>query len=227
MFARGEGPTALRPDLIRALAFSLEDAEVDLGRGPLQARAGLAGVWNGKKGLVVVLIRFVKDGQVERFSFAERITQTAEVDAAVQGALVFIEGMGMLMGGTEFTTLDAEAQEAALRRWQDLRAPGAKVRAKKPAARSLPKVEAPPKVEVTPKLEAPPAVELPPEVPKAPEPAATSSPPSSTRLAEPDADPAPAFGESTGSVLGRVRVVRKRVKQSRTSDAVGRILSSF
>ncbi|MEE8557235.1 MAG: hypothetical protein V3T14_05055 [Myxococcota bacterium] len=215
MFARGEGPTALRQDLVRALSFSLEDVEVDLGRGPLQARAGLAGVWNRKKGLVVVLVRFVKDGQVERFSFTEPITRVAEVDSAVQGALVFVEGMGMLMGGTEFTTLDAKAQEAALNRWQELRAPAAKAPSKKPAAKSQPKVEAPPKV----------------EVPRASEPAATSSPaPRSTPpepLAEPDADSALVFGGSTGSVLGRVRVVRKRVKQSGTSDGVGRILSSF
>ena len=59
MFAQGDGPTALRADLIRALAFSLQDVEVDMGRGPERARAGLAGVWNGRKGQVVILVRYI------------------------------------------------------------------------------------------------------------------------------------------------------------------------
>jgi hypothetical protein len=121
MFARCDGPTALRPDLVRALALSLQDSEVDMGNGPVHARAGVAAVWNGKKGLVVILVRIVEEGKLERYAFSDPILSEQELDDVVETALGFTESMGLLMGGPEFQTLDPGARETALRKWNTLR----------------------------------------------------------------------------------------------------------
>jgi hypothetical protein len=121
MFSRRDGPTALRPDLVRALAFSLQDAEVDLGRGLTHSRAGMAAVWNGKKGQVVILVRFVEAGETERYVYTEPISSERELLEAIDAALGFTESLGLLMGGTEFHELETTSREAEIQKWNALR----------------------------------------------------------------------------------------------------------
>jgi hypothetical protein len=128
MFARGDGPTALRADLIRALSFSLQDTEVDLGGGPESARAALAAVWNGRKGQVIILVRFVGREAVDRYAYSEPLPSEEDVAQAVELALGFTDSLGLLMDGPEFQDLELHEQDARLRIWDELRTVAAPAR---------------------------------------------------------------------------------------------------
>ena len=69
MFAQADGPTALRAELVFALALSLDQAELSLPDGDGPYCAAMAAVWNGKKGTVAVLLRHLKQPIVIRHVF--------------------------------------------------------------------------------------------------------------------------------------------------------------
>jgi hypothetical protein len=125
MFARRDGPTALKAELIWALAFSQTDGEIETPQGKVRACAGLAAVWDGKLGQVLVLVRFVDYGHVDRFAFQRRISSEQELAEAVEAALHSAAGMGLPLDAPEFSSLEADARKRRLRRWNELRTPGA------------------------------------------------------------------------------------------------------
>ena len=66
MLAKADGPTALRAELIRALAFSEGKVERAGSAEPVDSVAALAAVWNGRKGYVALLVRDVDPARIER-----------------------------------------------------------------------------------------------------------------------------------------------------------------
>jgi hypothetical protein len=121
MFSRSDGATALQADLVRALSFSAEQIELEGPEGREPALAGLAGIWNGDKGSVAVLVRRMHSRVVERYLYAHPIISDAELRAAVEEGIAFLEDLGFAMDLPEHVTLSAEARERRLRLWNKLR----------------------------------------------------------------------------------------------------------
>lgn len=124
MFARRDGPTALRPELIRAMAFTHQDGEIETAHGKVLVRAAMAAVWDGRLGQVLMLIRFVAYGHVDRFACQKRITSERELTEAVGAALETAERMGLRLDDPEFDALDDDGRRERVSRWNDLRTPG-------------------------------------------------------------------------------------------------------
>lgn len=124
MFSRSDGPTALRADLVRALAFSIQQCDLDTKDGGAEpAVAALAAVWNGRKGFVALVVYRVPSQNVERYVFADALDSEEALGNAVEEGLAFAEGFGFGMDSPEFMVLDAEQQEQRLRLWNKLRKP--------------------------------------------------------------------------------------------------------
>jgi hypothetical protein len=123
MFSRSDGPTALRADLVHALSFSVQQAELEGPLGPEPAVAALAAVWNGRKGFVAVLVRFVETQVVDRYVHSDPLTSDSDIEGAVEEALGFVESLGFGMDQPAFDVLDIEIQEQRMRLWNRVRKP--------------------------------------------------------------------------------------------------------
>jgi hypothetical protein len=124
MFTRRDGPTALRLELVRAMAFSQEEAVIETDQGSTRAQAAVVAVWNGSLGQVLAVIRFLDHGHVERFAFQKRITSERELDEAVQVGVRSMERVGLHMDDPGYHSLDDSSRKLRLERWNELRRPG-------------------------------------------------------------------------------------------------------
>ncbi len=132
MFTRGDGPTALRADLVRGLSFSNGPQEIRTDDRAEQAVAGVASVWNGSRGFVAVLFRFIDPPRVERYMTSEALTDDSALASAQAAALEFARSRGFRMDDPEFAGLAEDLRAKRLHNWNLIR----KVRdpAKQPAA---------------------------------------------------------------------------------------------
>ena len=130
MFSKTDGPTALRADLVRLLSFSHERIERISAGATVTSVAALAGVWNGRKGHVALLLRDVEPSLIERYVGDTPISSEAALDAAVEEGIAFAESLGFSMDAAEFLTLTSEARDGRIYRWNKLR----KVRQASPVA---------------------------------------------------------------------------------------------
>ncbi|MGH7290803.1 MAG: hypothetical protein ACREJT_06310, partial [Myxococcota bacterium] len=121
MFSKTDGPTALRADLVRSLSFSHDRIERLSGGASVGSVAALAGVWNGRKGHVALLIRDIEPAGLERYVGDAPITSEAGLDSAVEEGLAFAETLGFSMDAPEFTSLSSEARDERIYRWNKLR----------------------------------------------------------------------------------------------------------
>jgi len=121
MFAKSDGPTALRAELVRALAFS-EGKIVQPGNDAMiESVAALAAVWNGRKGYVALLVRAVEPPGLERYVTENAITSPEALAAATEEAIAFAESLGFSMDAPTFAELSEVEREARMLRWNKLR----------------------------------------------------------------------------------------------------------
>jgi hypothetical protein len=118
-FCERAGPTALRADLVRALSFSAEPVRLEPTGTP--ATGAIAAVWNGERGLVVLIVREIEPAAVRRFEFELPIESVADLDGAIERAHEFAEQLGFYMDAGEFSGLDPEAQSERIAGWNALR----------------------------------------------------------------------------------------------------------
>jgi hypothetical protein len=123
MFLEVDGPTALRPEMVRALAFSTGEARVETSDGQERCVAAVAAVWNGQRGYVAVLLRFLDKPLVRRFTFSDAIRALEEMSIPLEEGMGFAASLGFIMDGTEFMSLDPAQKRARLKRWNQLRKP--------------------------------------------------------------------------------------------------------
>ncbi len=121
MFVEVEGPTALRLEMIRALAFSVTDRQVETSNGIERCTAALAAVWNGQEGFVAVLLRSLDCPKVRRFVYPDPIRSLSEVHERLEEGVAFAQSLGFELDRAEFRALGEEAQKTRLRRWNKLR----------------------------------------------------------------------------------------------------------
>ena len=230
MFIEADGPTALRPDLIRALSLSVDVVRLEGDGTSGRFCAALSAVWNGSKGFVGVLLRNVEDPVVRRFVMDGPIDSEGALNSAVDEGIAFAESLGFKMDHPEFVTLEADDRARRVHAWNDVRKPVRRVRhldlskpsktgtaptgMSKPAAR--PAAAPPPLVEEV-DLEGPDPFEGWDQAagggPQAPAPSASGA----------EADASAEDGESSKAVLGRLALVRR----GQRADARGRLLSQF
>ncbi len=123
MFLEVDGPTALRPEMVRALAFSAAEARVETSDGQERCVAAVAAVWNGRRGFVAVLLRFLDKSLVRRFTFSDAIRSLEEMSIPMEEGMGFAGSLGFVMDNAEFMSLDPAQKQARLRRWNQLRKP--------------------------------------------------------------------------------------------------------
>jgi hypothetical protein len=213
MFSKLDGPTSLRAELVRALAFSLADVEQEGPDGMHLSRAAVAGIWNGDKGVVVVILRQLEPAAVTRYRFAEPIHNEADLDHAVEAGIGFALSLGFLMDDPDFRRLGEVERHLRIARWDEMRKVRSGKRAK--AAQAEQPAEAVPEI---PELElAEPTIVVPPP--------ASASPPPPSAAAAPTAEPVSAAPTSAGdagkAVLARIAL------SARGLDPLGRLLSFF
>ncbi|HTO68390.1 MAG TPA: hypothetical protein VMR31_00890 [Myxococcota bacterium] len=229
MFAKSEGPTALRADLVRALAFSEAKIERPETGESVESVAALASVWNGRKGYVALLVRDVLPPRVDRYVTENAITSVETLDAATEEGVAFAESLGFQMDSPRFADLSEDEREARLHKWNKLR----KVR--KPAAASSPLEdtgqlvipEPPPMhagLEISPEDLAVPA---PPPIPDIEAEIETSAADIVATPSDPEADTSLLQPGSRSAVLGRISLVRKGGADARRQEQLARLLAFF
>ena len=121
MFTKEDGPTALRAELLSGLSFSSypEDVQIDDHSG--SALAGVSSVWNGSRGFVVVLIRFIDPPHVERYTYSEPLTDESMLALAQAEALRFAGALGFRMDDPRFQELGESARAERLLNWNLIR----------------------------------------------------------------------------------------------------------
>ena len=211
MFSLTDGPTAVRSEMIRALAFSVADVEQCSGSRKETVRGGLAAVWNGRAGQVIVVVRFVERAAVDRYAWTEPIRSESDLEDAIQEGITCAENLGLQMDDNEFLSLGSEKKRERIRRWNQIRKAGHSGGAGRPAAQRPPSGKALPG--------AGPAALAP---NSARPPSAAPAPKTKPAVAE---RPLGESGVVGRAVLGRVAVVRKTGAASR--EAIGRILASY
>jgi len=229
MLAKAEGPTALRAELVRALAFSEGKLERAGAAEPVDSVAALASVWNGRKGYVALLVRDVEPARIERWVTENTITSEEALAAATEEAIAFAESLGFAMDNAEFVKLSEFERDQRMHRWNKLR----KVRKPQDEAKieaSAPVLEIP---------EPPRASALEPEI--ALEELAVPAPPPMPDIdtsagaahadvpADPEAETsllanAPA---QPSAVLGRISLVRRGGADARRNEQLARLLAFF
>jgi len=229
MFSKTDGPTALRADLLRALAFSVQPIERSLAGRSVGSVAALAAVWNGKKGYVALLIRDIEPPAIERYVCDTTLLTETMLDAAVEEGIAFAESLGFTLDAHEFASLADEQRDARLHRWNKLRKLRKPATAAEPtpAAADLDLPELPP---------VPKGYEIAPADLAVPEPA----PPlhldldlvdvvQEPELRNPVAESAsPSQVQNAGSqVLGRITLVRRGGAEARRMELVARLLAFF
>jgi hypothetical protein len=254
MFAKSDGPTALRGELVRALAFSEGKVERPGSAGLVESVAAMAAVWNGKKGYVALLVRDAEPAAIERWVTEGSITSVEALAAATEEGIAFAEELGFTLDSPDFPSLSAEQREARLHRWNKLR----KVRKTAAAANSpvpsAPELTPEPVLELTPAL----ALELEsnalptdildlPDIPGVrvvpsdfeigPDELAVPAPPMhDLELAAAEPPPARVEPDDTdttsppttrGAVLGRISLVRRGTADARRAEQVARLLAYY
>ncbi len=121
MFVETEGPTALRPEMIRALAFSVTDKQVETSNGIERCTAALAAVWNGQEGFVALLLRSLDRPKLRRFVYPDPIRSLSEVQERLEEGVAFALRLGFELDWAEFRALGEEAQKTRFLRWNKLR----------------------------------------------------------------------------------------------------------
>lgn len=232
MLAKAEGPTALRSELIRALAFSEGKIERPGSAEPIDSVAALAAVWNGRKGYVALLVRDVDPARIERWVTENTITSEEALAAATEDAMVFAESLGFAMDNPEFTKLSDFERDQRMHRWNKLR----KVR-KAADAETLDAEASAPVLDIP---EPPPAsafaadlglddlaVPAPPPIPDLDTtPAIASAAPP----ADSDAETSllsHATAPASSAVLGRISLVRRGGADARRNEQLARLLAFF
>lgn len=199
MFAKAEGPTSLRHDIVWALSFSIEPVAIETGSGKHLCEAGMAAVWTGGKGEVVVVIRQQDPAAVARYAFTEPILSSDDLNLAIDNALGFVTEMGFFPDPPSFRDLPDDLQHERLERWNKIR----KIRkAQKRGAKAV-------------DLDPPTRDVVLDHVVEAPD---------ASKAAE-ASDPAKS-AEGGKSVLGRIPLVRREGGPAGL-DALGRLLSFF
>jgi hypothetical protein len=227
MFSKTDGPTALRADLVRALSFSHDRIERHSAGATVASLAAVAGVWNGRKGHVALIVRDVEPAAIERYVGSGPILSEADLDAVFEEGLAFAESLGFSMDAPEFVVLSPEAREARIYRWNKLR----KIRS---ASRPESNEESSPSI---PALEA-----------EEPLPVPTGYEIELEDLAVPSPHPVPEFdGEllvrapsgdagneaasraqnAPSAVLGKISLVRKGGTDARRLELIARLLAFF
>ncbi|MFQ5698307.1 MAG: hypothetical protein ACE5IL_08490, partial [Myxococcota bacterium] len=112
-------PHALRENLVYGLSLSRGDVEIEPGGS--RARAGIAAVWNGTRGLVVVVIHSLDPPAVRRFEWEESLSSPAELEDALEQAEHFARSFGFSMDPCEFRDLGPEDRERRLGTWNQIR----------------------------------------------------------------------------------------------------------
>ena len=231
MLAKADGPTALRAELIRALAFSEGKVERSGSAEPVDSVAALAAVWNGRKGYVALLVRDVDPARIERWVTENTITSEEALAAATEEAIGFAESLGFAMDNPEFAKLSDFERDQRMHRWNKLR----KVR--KPAAAPEPEGASAPVLDIP---EPPPLNELEGDI--ALEELAVPAPPPTPDIdtssaavpAEPPADPEAETSllshmnaPQSSAVLGRISLVRRGGADARRNEQLARLLAFF
>lgn len=208
MFSKTDGPTALRADLVQALSFSHDRIERISGEAKVSSLAALAGVWNGRKGHVALIVRDIEPAAIERYVSTEAITSESDLEAAVEEAIAFAEGLGFSMDAPEFLMLTPSEREQRIYRWNKLR----KVRSPAP--------EKP--------VAAPPATAAEPDAPElAQVPTGYEIELQDLAAAAVQAEPPARTANAAGAVIGRVALVRKDGSDVRRLELIARLLASY
>jgi hypothetical protein len=121
MFAKSEGPTALRADLVRALSFSEAKVAREGVTDAVESVAALAAVWNGRKGYVAILVRDAEPARIERYVTEGAITTPEALAEATEEAIEFAESLGFAMDAPVFADLSEAERESRMQRWNKLR----------------------------------------------------------------------------------------------------------
>jgi len=230
MFAKSDGPTALRADLVRALAFSEAKVERPGDAALVESVAALAAVWNGRKGYVALLVRDVEPPRIDRYVTEGAITSEQALEAATEEGIAFAESLGFQLDSPRFTELSEDAREARLHRWNKLR----KIRKPNAPPASLGDTgelvlpELPP---IPPGLEIGPddlSVPAPPPVPDlVPEIEISAADVVADPPSDPDADTSLVQPEARSAVLGRISLVRRGGADARRLEQLARLLAFF
>lgn len=216
MFSQTDGPTALRPDLVRAISFSIQELTLETEEGPRRALCGLAGVWNDSKGVVVLIVRHLSPAAALRYAFAQPINSEEELEQAIDDGIGYAESLGFLMDAPNFAELPEHAQQERLRIWNELR----KVR--KSGSRSKPD-----RAKATGDSGPPPGQGAR-KAPSRGAPGASAAPPLGER--QPDVSWVPSLDVSTledRAVLGRIPLVQREGAESRWMSAEARLRAFF
>jgi hypothetical protein len=236
MFAKSDGPTALRAELVRALAFSEGKVEQPGDDETLvESVAALAAVWNGRKGYVALLVRSVSPPKLDRWVSEAAITSAEALAEVTTEAIAFAESLGFAMDAPEFSELAEVERDARLQRWNKLR------KLRKPSA---PRVTEPANGGDTAEF----AVPDPPAAPLTPDPMPSGrafdldelsvpAPPPTPDIEVSDADvldePADPEAETSllphaqSTVLGRISLVRRHGADARRLETIARLLAFF
>jgi len=226
MFSKTDGPTALRADLVRALSFSHDPIERLSGGASVASVAALAGVWNGRKGHVALLIRDIEPSGLERYVGDAPITNEASLDAAVEEGLAFAETLGFSMDAPEFASLTSDARDERIYRWNKLR----KLRRSSTTQQGL---EAPsvPDLDLPEPRAVPSGYEIGPNDLSVPAPSLVPDLPvdlyESDRPAEPELASPSQVGNAASTVLGRISLVRKGGADARRLEVLARLLAFY
>ena len=153
MFRREDGPTALRADLLSGLSLSSRPEDIQIDDHSGSAVAGVSSVWNGSRGFVAVLIRFIEPPHVERYMYSESLTDESMLALAQAEALRFAGSMGFRMDDPRFQELDETARAKRLLNWNLIRKVRAPSAPENPAAELEP--DAPAAVNAATPVEAP------------------------------------------------------------------------
>jgi len=228
MFAKSDGPTALRADLVRALAFSEAKVERPGDAALVESVAALAAVWNGRKGYVALLVRDVEPPRIDRYVTEGAITSEQALEAATEEGIAFAESLGFQLDSPGFAELSEDAREARLHRWNKLR----KIRKPNAPVASLGDTgelvlpELPPiplGLEISPDELSVPA---PPPVPDLPEIETSAADVVADPPSDPDADTSLVQPEARSAVLGRISLVRRGGADARRLE-LARLLAFF
>jgi hypothetical protein len=220
MFAKADGPTALRAELVRALAFSEAKVERPGDVELVEAVAALAAVWNGRKGYVALLVREVEPARIERYVTENQITSTEALSEATVEAIAFAESLGFAMDAPDFAELSEVERDSRMQRWNKLR------KLRKPAAApvTVPDVVIPDPASMPAGLDINPAdlaVPAPPPVPEI----EMSGADIVDVSAGPEADTS-LLPQGT-AVLGRISLVRRGGADARRLEQLARLLAFF
>jgi len=225
MFAKSEGPTALRAELVRALAFSEAKVERPGDDSPVESVAALAAVWNGRKGYVALLVRDVEPARIERYVTENAITSTEALAVATEEAIAFAESLGFAMDAPDFAGLTEAERESRMHRWNKLR------KLRKPAA---PRVTGEDTAELA--IPEPPPTPMPAGLDIGLDELSVPAPPpipeievSSADVVETPADPEAdtSLLPQGSAVLGRISLVRKGSADARRLEQLARLLAFF